>query len=140
MIEFYMDVALRTAELSTAEKLKVGTIIVKDDNIISFSWNGTVPNFHTNQCEDEYFDPITNTRILQTKDEVVHSEANAILKLAKNGISAKNAALFCTVAPCIECSKMIITAGISTVYYKHEYKTAKGIDFMTSLHINVIKV
>lgn len=128
-----MDIAKRTALLSDAKKLQVGTIIVKDDNIISFSWNGTPPNWHSNNCEYIYNDE------LKTLPEVIHSEANAILKLAKTGISAKDSILFCTVAPCIECAKMIASAGISIVYYCNDYKNTNGLEFLSKCNVEVMK-
>jgi len=133
MVKFYMDIANRAAMLSDAKKLQVGTVIVKDDNIISFSWNGTPPNWHSNNCEY-----ISNNE-LKTLPEVIHSEANAILKLAKTGISAKDSTLFCTVAPCIDCAKMIASAGISTVYYHNEYKNNNGLDFLFLCNVDVLK-
>lgn len=128
-----MDVALRTAELSRARRLKVGAIIVRDDNIISFSWNGTPPGWDNN-CEHE-----TESGLV-TKDEVIHAEMNAILKLAKKGSSAEGAALFLTHAPCITCAKCIYTAGIKSVYYNMQYRSSEGINFLEKCGVNVYHV
>lgn len=137
LIDFYFDLASRASELSDATKLKVGTIIVKDDNIISFSWNGTPPGWKSNICEDEVFE--NGSLVLKTRPEVIHSEENAILKLAKTGQSAKDSSLFCSVAPCIQCAKMIAASGIKNVYYIDEYKNREGIEFLIECNINVNK-
>lgn len=130
----YMDVAKRFAELSTAKKLLVGCIIVKDDRIISIGYNG-MPSGWTNECEivekphwmhwDPVDEDLSQCRLI-TKPEVLHAEANAITKLAKCGESGFGASLFVTHAPCIECAKLIYQSGIDTVYYHEEYKAAKG--------------
>jgi len=131
MIEYYFDLAERTAMLSDATKRKVGAVIVRDDNIISFSWNGTPPNWHSNRCEDDMG--------MKTLPEVIHAEENAILKLAKHGVSAMNGHLFCTTAPCFSCAKMLVTSGIKTVYYIETYKTNDGLDFLKKCNVELYK-
>lgn len=132
--QFYMDISDRVAMMSHAIRLKVGSIIVKDGNIIAFGWNGTPKSFD-NECE--YLDEDSGN--LVTKPEVVHSEANAILKLAKSTESADGAEMFCTHAPCTECSKMIISSGIKTLFYKNEYRDSSGLDFLRKAGVNVVK-
>lgn len=126
-IDAYMDVAQRFAELSTAKRLQVGAIIVKDDRIISIGYNG-MPSGWTNECEDTNF---------VTKDEVIHAEANAIAKLAKCGESGNGALMFLTHAPCIHCAKQIYTAGISKVYYRDTYRDTRGVEFLTKCGVDV---
>ncbi len=131
----YMDVAIRFSELSSAKKLLVGCIIVKDDRIISIGYNG-MPSGWTNDCEiiekphwmnwEPKEDDYSQCRLI-TKPEVLHAEANAITKLAKCGESGLGASLFVTHAPCIECAKLIYQSGINTVYYHDEYKASKGV-------------
>ena len=110
-----MDVAERFAKLSHARRLQVGAIVVKDDRIISIGYNG-MPSGWDNDCE-------VNGK---TKPEVLHAEANALMKLAKSTESSEDAVLFITHFPCIECAKLIYQAGISKVYYGQFYEASKG--------------
>lgn len=115
----YMDTALRFAELSSAERLKVGAVIVKDHRIISIGYNGT-PHGWNNICEHEG----------KTKPEVIHAEANAIAKLAKSSESGDGAIMYITHSPCIECAKLILSSGISQVLYFQPYRNDDGILFL----------
>lgn len=133
-IEYYMDVAKRTALLSYAEKLKVGSIIVKEDRIISIGYNGTPSGFDN---VAEYF---LEDGSLKTKDEVIHAEMNAISKLAKSPESGVGAVMFITHSPCIQCSKGIYSSGIEEIYYSEEYRDSSGIKFLEKCGIKVIKV
>lgn len=126
-IEAYMDVAKRFALLSTAKRLQVGAIIVKNDRIISIGYNGT-PSGWNNECEDESF---------QTKPEVIHAEANAIAKLAKSPESGEDSVMFLTHAPCMHCAKQIYTAGIKKVYFDKKYRDDSGIEFLINCKIGV---
>lgn len=158
-IHYFMDVAHRTSQLSYAKRLQVGTVIVKDDRIISCGYNGLPAGWESNGCEreiflsdSEYFDllpsernryvPVNDSffwRGLKTYDEVIHSEANAISRLARSTESGIDAILFCTHSPCVQCSKIIYSAGIKTVYYKTEYRSSDGIQFLKKCGVNVIK-
>lgn len=125
-ITYYCDIAERTAELSTATRLKVGAVIVKDNRILSVGYNGT-PAGWDNCCEEVVSDNIhPRTRVLKTKQEVLHAEANALMKLCRATDSSEGATLFVTHYPCIECAKLIYQAGISQVYYINDYKASKG--------------
>jgi dCMP deaminase len=138
-IQAYMKTAFTFSELSTAEKMKVGSIVVKDNRIISIGYNGT-PSGWSNDCEDRIVNPDTGEVELKTKPEVAHSESNAILKLARSHESALDASLFITHSPCINCAKMIYQAGISEVYYSIEYKSTDGIEFLKKCNIPVHQV
>lgn len=133
-----MDVAERFAELSSAVRLKVGAVVVKDNRIISIGYNG-MPSGWDNVCE-ELVHRIAQEPILKTKDEVIHAEANAIAKLASSNDSGKDSEMFITHAPCIHCAKMIYGAGISKVYYRDTYRSEDGINFLTKSGISVEKV
>lgn len=150
-LDAFMDTAYRFAELSEAVRARVGAIIVKDRRIISIGYNG-MPSGWDNCCEDkEYmsndacacpdteeintqwpykeYDAGTHSHQryrLKTKPQVLHAEANAIAKLAQSPESAKDAVLFCTHMPCMECAKLIHQSGIRTVYYGEQYVAAKG--------------
>jgi len=116
----YLRMAVEWAKLSHCNRKQVGSLIVKDNMIISDGYNGT-PSGFTNSCEDEKGD---------THWYVLHAEANAILKVAKSTQSANGATLYITLSPCKECSKLIIQAGIKRVVYYNEYKDTSGIDFL----------
>jgi dCMP deaminase len=136
-IDAFMDTAERFAKLSSAKRLKVGSVVVKDNRIISIGYNG-MPSGWTNVCEEKVWDK-TGDYELKTKDEVIHAEANAILKLARDGESGNGADLFCTHAPCINCAKLIYGAGIKKVYYRESYRDTFGIDFLNKCDIEVEK-
>lgn len=133
-IDAYMDVAHRFAQLSSAKRLQVGAIIVKDDRIISIGYNG-MPAGWDNTCEWHLEDGTT-----KTKEEVIHAEANAIAKLAKSSESGDGSTMFLTHAPCVQCAKQIYTAGIKTVYFGAAYKDEGGLTFLKDCDIIVHKV
>lgn len=136
-----MDWAKRTAKLSHARRLHVGAVIVKDDSVISYGYNG-MPAGWDNNCEDEIghvFDNIghiVETR-LKTKPEVLHAESNAIAKLAKSTNSGLGADLFVTHAPCLDCAKLIYQSGISRVWYGANYRDDAGKEFLKKSGIEV---
>ncbi len=140
----YMNVAERFAELSTARRLKVGAIIVKGNHIISIGYNG-MPSGWDNNCEDEIghvlddSGNIIETRT-KTKDEVIHAEANAISKLASSNESSKDADIFITHAPCMNCAKLIYGSRIKQVYFKNIYRSEDGIKFLKACNIGVEQV
>ena len=125
----YMETAEVFSRCSTAKRLKVGAVLVKDSNIISFSYNGTPSGYKTNNCEDEEG---------KTTPVVIHAEANLLLKLCQNqSVGAKGSTMFITHSPCFQCSKMIYQAGIKKVYYKTKYRLTEGIDFLKEMNIEV---
>lgn len=127
-----MNLAESVSQMSTAVRLKVGTVIVKD-HTITYGYNGT-PSGWDNNCET-----VLPDGSLKTKPEVLHSEANALMKIAKSTINSEGATLFCTHAPCIDCAKMIHQAGIFTVYYRNDYRTQDGIEFLKKSGVDVIQ-
>jgi dCMP deaminase len=157
-INAYMDVAERFAQLSSAKRLQVGAIVVKNDRIISIGYNG-MPTGWDNCCENivesmkdnpwhdyqslkengwEYQDECYVK--LKTKSEVLHAESNAIAKLARSPESGEGATIFITHAPCIDCAKLIYQSGINSVYYAQSYRSEDGINFLKKSNIEVIKV
>lgn len=131
-----MDVAARFAALSSAVRLKVGAIIVKDNRIISIGYNG-MPSGWDNVCEEKVWDK-TGDYELKTKPEVLHAETNAIAKLAQSPESGQGATLFITHAPCLDCAKLVYQSGISSVYYRNQYRNTDGIEFLKKANIEVI--
>jgi dCMP deaminase len=135
-VNLYSDIAKRVAELSYAQRLHVGAIVVKDDRIISLGYNG-MPAGWDNDCEDVLVDGIST--VLKTKAEVLHAESNAIAKLAKSNDSGDGADLFITHSPCLECAKLIYQSGISRVYYGENYRDDAGVKFLKKSGIEVIQ-
>ncbi|WP_298762673.1 dCMP deaminase family protein [uncultured Polaribacter sp.] len=123
----YLRMALEWGKLSHCKRKQVGALIVKDRMIISDGFNGTPTGFD-NCCEDKEG---------VTKWEVLHAEANAILKVASSTQSAKNATLYITLSPCTQCSKLIHQAGIKRVVYANAYKDLSGIDFLKKANVAV---
>lgn len=155
----YMQVAYQFAKLSYAERRKVGCVIVKDKQVISFGYNGT-PHGFDNECEchvkmdpeagawldietieEEW--PLENTEgryKLTTKREVLHAESNAIMKVAKSTMSCESADLYTTTCPCFDCAKLIIQAGIKKVYYTEDYRDMSGVELLKTAGIDVEQV
>ena len=134
-IDAFMDTAERFAELSSAKRLQVGAVIVKDNRIISIGYNG-MPSGWTNDCEN-YIQHSDDTVTTVTKDEVIHAEANAISKLARSNESGLGSAMFITHAPCIHCAKLIYGAGVEKVYYRNTYRDTIGLEFLQNCNIEV---
>lgn len=164
-IDLYMDWAERAAQLSHAKRRQVGAVIVKDDSVISYGYNG-MPAGWDNNCEDKVWDSGAggwldpdeiiakypyeaysdedNSFIgrygLKTKPEVLHAESNAIAKLARSSQSGRDASVFITTAPCIDCAKLIYQSGISSVYYRDSYRNMDGVEFLKKSGVEVKQV
>jgi dCMP deaminase len=134
-----MKTAETFAECSTAIRLHVGAIVVKDDRIISIGYNG-MPSGWDNNCEFEYKNPQTKITELVTRPEVLHAETNAIAKLAKSNESGLGASMFITHAPCLDCAKLVYQSGINTVYYRNSYRDENGIQFLQKAGVTIEKI
>jgi len=160
--QLYMDIAGRIAQMSAARRLKVGAVLVKDDNIISMGWNGT-PAGQDNCCEhEERCPPDSNlddaaTRAeypyrvntesgftlarLTTKDTVLHAESNALMKLvATGGAASAGATMYVTCSPCAACAKLIKQAKIDRVVYRTQYRLTDGIELLRQMGITVEQI
>ena len=156
----YMQVAYQFAKLSYANRRKVGCIIVKDNQVISFGYNG-MPHGFDNKCEEDdikyYENPDFALELIEdhgydcengcctkknaiTKREVLHAESNAIMKVAKSTMSCEGATLYTTTCPCFDCAKLIIQAGISKVYYTEDYRDMGGVELLQCADIIVEQV
>ena len=133
MVKFdyaHMKVAQVYANLSSANRLKVGCIIVKENRIISIGYNG-MPSGWDNTCE------VDNV----TKPEVLHAETNAIAKVARSNESCVGATLFVTTAPCLDCAKLIYQSGISRVVWKNPHlRTDDGLKFLEKCDMTVERI
>jgi len=139
-IDYYMRVAELTSTLSYAKRLQVGSVIVKGNKILATGYNG-MPSGWDNECEtteivelDEKF-----VKQLVTKQEVLHSETNAIAKVSASTESSEGATMFCTHAPCINCAKLIYQSGINSLYYRNTYRDTSGIEFLEKSGVSVTK-
>jgi dCMP deaminase len=122
-----MKVARIYSELSTAKRLQVGAVIVKDNRIISIGYNG-MPSGWDNNCETA--DEFGNMPV--TKPEVLHAETNAIAKVARSSENCMDATIYCTTAPCMDCAKLIYQAGIMRVVWeKPHLRSDDGIKFLS---------
>ena len=157
-IKAHMKAAEVYAELSTAKRLQVGCVIVIDNTIIGIGYNG-MPSGWDNNCEDVeyilkeecrqsdrfmmhngYTESAHGWSKLHSKKEVTHAETNAIAKISRSTNSSDSASLFVTHAPCLECAKIIYQAGIKEVYYRHNYRSVSGIEFLKKCNIVVQQV
>ncbi len=159
-IDAHMATAEVYAKLSSARRLQVGCVVVKDNTIIGIGYNG-MPSGWTNDCEykhymdrgaggwlnpDEieerwqYLEEDGNRYTLKTKPEVLHAETNAIAKLAKSTESGNGATLFVTHSPCLDCAKLIYQTGINSVFYRNSYRSDEGIKFLEKSGITVEKL
>jgi dCMP deaminase len=127
----HMRAAHIYAELSSARRLKVGALVVKDDRIVSIGYNG-MPSGWDNNCEYDLEDGN-----IKTRPEVLHAETNALAKLARSTESGLDADLFVTHSPCLDCAKLIYQSGIKRVFYATAYRDNSGINFLKSSGIDV---
>lgn len=143
----HMRTAEVYAELSSAKRLQVGCIIVKDNRIISIGYNG-MPSGWTNECET--YESKVNFPFhegdsdvygeYKTKPEVLHAETNAIAKVARSNESAVDSTLYCTHAPCLDCAKLIYQSGVSRVFWRYKYKCDSGIKFLNDCKIDCVQI
>jgi len=146
-ISAHMNVAEVYAQLSSATRLKVGCVVVKNDTIIGIGYNG-MPSGWDNVCEEVVDVPVTDprydynnfTKELKTKPEVIHAEINAISKVAKSTNSSEDATMFITHAPCIECAKALFQSGIRNVYYRDTYKNDDGVKFLEKCGVEIQQI
>jgi len=123
-VQFHMDLAIRVAQLSYCERDRVGTVIAKGNHILSYGFNGTPPGY-SNVCESPGG---------ETLPQVIHSEMNAIAKVAAGNEACIGASMFITRAPCMECVKMIVASGISMLFFI-EKGSGKGVPLLLELGI-----
>lgn len=129
----YMSIAQNVSTMSFANRLKVGSVIVKDGRIMSMGWNGTPAGFD-NSCEFE-------SRFgWETRPETLHSELNCISKIARSTDSCANATMYVTHSPCFDCAKLIIQCGISRLVYGDEYRNIDGLELLRKANIIVDKI
>jgi dCMP deaminase len=135
-----LDMAERFGQTSTAERLKVGALIYKNDSVIALGVNGQPPKWPDEICEELITDSSGLFSYMQTLPTVRHAELAALEKLWNSSETAKGATMFISHSPCKNCSIKILTAGIEKVYYKHSYRSREGIDYLLANNVEVIKL
>ena len=141
MKQKFIDAHMATAEvyskLSSAKRLQVGCVVVKDNTIIGIGYNG-MPSGWSNDCE--HMVQLSDDTIgLKTKPEVLHAETNALAKIARSTNSSEGASIFVTHAPCLDCAKLIYQSGIKSVFYRNSYRDENGINFLKECNLEVKK-
>jgi dCMP deaminase len=134
--ETYMGTALLHAKLSKARRAQVGAVLVTSHGVTLTGYNGT-PTGRSNDCEYEVHDIGRLYPDLVTKPEVIHAELNCIMKAAREGVSCIGATVYVTLSPCIQCSAMLVQAGVKRVVYKQQYRDDSGVELLKSCGILV---
>lgn len=126
----YLELAKFWGQNSYSTRSKVGCIIVKNRRIISDGYNGTISG-HENKCEDENGN---------TMPSVLHAESNAISKVARSTESSEGSTLYVALSPCLECSKLIIQAGIVRVVYSEQYRITEGLELLKKANVELFQI
>lgn len=130
----YIGIAMQYAKLSKAVRAQVGACLVTEQGVVLGGVNGGVIG-GSNACEDE----CTLTGRLTTKPETLHAETNAVLKAAREGVSCLNSTVYVTLSPCVQCSAMLVNAGIKKLIYKDEYRDTSGVQLLQQHGVTVEK-
>jgi dCMP deaminase len=130
IINLSLNIARQYAQQSRASRMQAGCLIIKNGRPVTGGYNGT-PSGYDNVCEDEEGN---------TRPEVIHAEANAIADAARFGKATDGCEIVITHSTCYECAKLIIQAGIKTVYYEREYRLREPKEFLEENNIKVIKI
>lgn len=131
--QYFMNIAREVATRSTCDRKHVGAIVVRDKNILSTGYNGSIRN--QPHCDDEGHDMVGGHCV-----RTVHAEANAIIQAAKHGARIDGADIFTTASPCWECFKLIANAGIRRIFYGEFYREEKSFRIASELGIELIKI
>lgn len=129
---YMLSIADLTASMSKATRLKVGAVFSRDNRPLCTGWNGVLEGSPDDSCEH-----LVNGQLV-TKPTVIHAEMNALRYMARAGIPTEGATLYLTHAPCIDCAKHLAGIGLSSIVYRHAYRSTEGIDYLrkfTSIEI-----
>ena len=113
--QYFMKLASNVAERSTCERATVGAVLVKDHRIIATGYNGSISG--DPHC-DEAGHLMRDGHCIRT----LHAEMNAVLQCALNGVSTREATVYVTFFPCLNCTKALIQAGVSRIFYANDYR------------------
>lgn len=131
--EYFMNIAREVSTRSTCDRKYVGALIVRDKNILSTGYNGSIRS--QPHCDEAGHDMVGGHCV-----RTVHAEANAIIQAARHGVNINEADLFTTASPCWECFKLIANAGIKRIFYREFYREQKSFDVAKQLGIELIKI
>jgi len=124
-LRVFMQIATALSSLGTCPRQQVGAVLVREGRAISWGYNGAPPGF-----------PHCNHPVNEPCQQAIHAELNAVVAAARAGISTDGASCFVTLSPCVTCSFLLIAAGVSTVYYKEEYRDTQGLDILELARVN----
>lgn len=140
--DLYMEMAESVSKMSRAKRAQVGALLVKDNNVLAFGFNGT-PSGFDNECEERVIGSMPGYNgiftQLKTKREVLHAESNALMKMSRSTQSSEGATIYVTMAPCFECAKLIVQSGVKKVVYGEQYRDTSSITFLEQANIEVEK-
>ncbi len=139
--EYFMGICDLVSSRSTCLRRKVGAVLVKEKQILCSGYNGApskVPHCRETGCLREQLNVPSGEKHELCRG--VHAEQNAIVQAAFHGIRVDGASLYCTNQPCSICAKMIINAGIRTVYYKDGYDDALTLDMFDKAGVELIQL
>ncbi|MCU0304334.1 MAG: cytidine/deoxycytidylate deaminase family protein [Thermoanaerobaculales bacterium] len=128
---YFMNLAIQAATRSTCPRKSVGAVIVRDRTVLSTGYNGSIrgaPHCTEVGCLME------NDHCVRT----VHAEANALVQAAFNGVRLDGAEIYVTASPCFNCFKLIVNAGIRTIYFGEFYRDEKVLRFAEELGIRLV--
>jgi len=140
--DIFMNLATDLAKRSHCVKAQVGAVLTKDTRIISIGYNG--PPSGTHNCDEEWPETGCARDSKGSCSLALHAEENAILYATKNGARLEGATLYTTLSPCLPCARLIYSAGVTKVYYKHSYAKYKGlpsdegVDFLRRFGVDVV--
>lgn len=132
----YMQTALAHASLSKAIRAQVGAVLVTSQGVTLTGYNGT-PKGRDNCCEEWKNQAFPHEPVLVTKSEVIHAELNCIMKAAREGVSCIDSTVYVTLAPCVQCSAMMVQAGVKRLVYNKPYRDAYGLSLLEGSGVKV---
>lgn len=130
---YFMNIATEVATRSTCDRKHVGAVIVRNKNILSTGYNGSIKGLP--HCDEVGHEMVDGHCIRTT-----HAEANAIVQAAKNGVSIDNSEIFVTSSPCYNCFKLIANSGIKVIYYRELYRDQRITDRAKEVGIELVSL
>ena len=136
--ELFIDITLKIAQRSSCVKAQQAALLIKDNRIISFGYNG--PPAGTINCIDEGGEESCGKDSNGSCFLGVHAEQNAIGYAARIGIQTEGCIIYCTQSPCISCAKLIVASGINIFFYLEDYRLRDGLDFLMAANVQTLKI
>ena len=136
--DLFVETTKLVAKRSSCVKAQQAALLIKDDRIISFGYNG--PPAGTLNCLEDGGEDVCGKDSNGSCFLGVHAEQNAIGYAARNGINTEGCTIYCTMTPCISCAKLVVAAGIKEFYYIDEYRLDDGLRFLEYCGIRAWKI